>query len=49
MSHARIGWVAPPCMPVLAHLGALLEPLLFLPAFVVVIGAIVRNHFKGGP
>jgi hypothetical protein len=36
-------------MPVLAHLGALLEPLLFLPAFVVVIGAIVRNRVKGGP
>jgi hypothetical protein len=30
-------------MPVLAHIAALLEPLLFLPAFVAVIGAIVGS------
>jgi hypothetical protein len=29
--------------PVLAHIGALLEPLLFLPAFVVVFAAMIRS------
>jgi hypothetical protein len=39
-----VDWVAPlKLMPVFAHIGHLLEPLLFLPAFVVVLGAIAGS------